>query len=160
MSSVITGGVLSNQNEMLTIGFTWIAILLVIPLSIQLIYHLNLNTKTNRSEENVKMYRKGIFLILAIELLLLVGTIVGKYIGQMLGFEIFPPFAIILQAIFVTTLIIIPLIYLYIIPKLTDEQYQIARIITYTLFALINVGILALFITNILSYFGILSFIL
>jgi len=160
MSSVITSGVLSTQNEMITIGFTWIAVLLVIPLSIQLIYHLNVNTKTNRSKENVKMYRKGIFFLLAVEMLLLIGTIVGKYIGMMLGFEIFPPFAIILQAVFVTTLVVIPLIYLYIIPKLTEEQYQIARIITYTLLALINVGILALFLTNILSYFGILNFIL
>ena len=160
MSSVITSGVLTNQNEMITIGFTWIAVLLVIPLSIQLIYHLNLNTKTDRSEENVKMFRKGIFYLLAIELLLLIGTIAGRYIGMLLGFDIFPPFAIILQAIFVTALVIIPLVYLYIIPKLTDEQYQIARIITYSLLAIINVGVLALFITNVLSYFGILTFIL
>ncbi len=160
MSSVVTSGDLSTQNEMITIGFTWISVLLVIPLSIQLIYHLNINTKDNRSNDNVKMFRKSIFFILGIELLLLVGTVVGKYLGQALGFNLFPPLAIILQVIFVTALIIIPLVYLYVIPNLTDEQFQITRIITYTLLALINVAILVLFVTNILSYFGILSFIL
>ena len=159
MSSVITSGVLSAQNEMVTTGFTWISVLLVIPLSIQLIFHLNVNTKTNRSHENVRMYRKSIFFIFGIEIMLLAGTVVGRYLGRVLGYDIFPPFAIIMQSIFIIALVVIPLVFLYVIPNLTDEQYQIARIITYTLLALINVAILALFITNVLSYFGITGFI-
>ena len=158
MAAVIAKGDLSASNMMLTIGFTWIAVLLVIPISIQLIYHLNTNTIKNREEDNVRMFRFGILILLMIELVLLAGSVAVKYVGVILSFDLMPSFAIILQSIFIVTLVVIPLLYLYIIPKLDDNSYQILRISTYTLIAIINAGILALFITNILGFFGILAF--
>ena len=104
------------------------------------------------------MYRQNILILLLIELVLLTGSVVARYVGQTLDYTLLPSFAIILQMIFVVTIILIPLIYLYIIPNLDDKKFQIARISTYTLLVIVNLGILTLFLLNVLSFFGIVSF--
>ena len=145
-------------NPLAVVGFTWITLLLVIPISIQLITYINANTKNNRTEDNVRMFRNSMIILTIIEVVLLIGSIVGRYLGLSLGVEFFiPKIAIFIQATLLFVLLLVPITYLYIIPKLDDKQFKIVRIALYVLIAILNVAILAWFILDILSAFGILT---
>lgn len=152
----LMSGVLANP--FVTLGFTWISLLLVIPISIQLITYINANTKENRTNENLKMHRFLTVVLAVIELILLMGSIAGRYMGRTMGVSYFiPVIAIIMQAFLLFVLLIVPIIYQYILPKLNEKQFKIVRNCLYILIALLNVVIIVWFIVDILSTFGILD---
>ncbi len=155
IGGVITGGILTTYNEMLILTFTWISVLIVVPLSIQIISNIKNSADENRTKENVEMHRNSLILILILVLVLIVGSIVGNLIGSLLHVEIIPLTTILLQATIAGVLIIIPLVYQFVIPKLTDQNYKIFNIGTFVVVALADVGILVWFIFGIiLRYFG------
>jgi hypothetical protein len=145
-------------NPLIIIGFTWMSLLLVIPISIQLITYINANTKENRTLENVRMHRNLMVRLALIQLILLIGSVVGRFMGQVMLVEFFiPKIAIIMQAMLLFALLIVPIFYQYILPKLDDQQFTAVRIGFYLLIALLNVVILAWFILDTLSTFGIIT---
>ncbi len=156
IAEYLISGVMSNP--LVVIGFTWISLLLVIPISIQLITYINVNTKENRTLENIRMHRNLMVILVLVQLILMMGSVVGRYMGQTLGVEFFiPKIAIIMQAMLLFVLLIVPIVYQYILPKLDDKQFKAVRIGFYLLIALLNVVILAWFIIDILSTFGIIT---
>ena len=152
----LLSGILSNP--LVVVSFTWISLLLVIPISIQLITYINANTKENRTLENIRMHRNLMAMLTLVLFFLLAGSVVGRYMGKIMGVEFFiPTIAIIIQAMLLFTLLILPVIYQYILPKLDDKQFKAVRIGLFVLIAILNVVILAWFIVDILSTFGILT---
>ncbi|NPD87699.1 MAG: hypothetical protein HGN29_03190 [Asgard group archaeon] len=156
VTQYLISGIISNP--LAVVGFTWISLLLVIPISIQLITYINANTKNNRTLENIRMHRNLMVILALVQLVFLVGSVIGRYMGKEMGLEFFlPTIAIIMQAVLLLVLLIVPIVYQYILPKLDDKQFKIVRIVFYLLIAILNVLIIAWFIVDILSTFGILT---
>jgi hypothetical protein len=155
ISGVIIGDTLTESTEMVVIGFTWIVALIALPISYQLFYKIKQNTDINRSEENVSMYRRGLIQVLILEIVLIICSLLGHFIGSIfVDYEFIQWFAMGLQLTFVVALIIVPLIFLYFVPKSSDKGYKIASISTIVAITVINVTILTLFFTNIIiGYF-------
>ncbi|MFW9852773.1 MAG: hypothetical protein ACFFDS_07520 [Candidatus Thorarchaeota archaeon] len=154
IGGVITSGILTRNNEMLILSFTWISVLIVIPLSIQIISNIKSSADENRTKENVEMHRNSLILILILQLVLIVGSIVGNLVGNfILNVEIIPLATILLQAAIAGVLVIIPLIYQFVIPKLTDENYKMFNIGTFIVVALADAGIIVWFIFSIIIRF-------
>ncbi len=155
ISGVIIGEALTESTEMVVIGFTWLAALIVLPISYQLFYKIKNNTDIDRSEENVSMYRRGLIQVLIIEIIMILCSIVGHFFASLfVSYDFIQWIAMGLQLVFVAALIVLPLIFLYVIPKLSDQGYKTAKIITIITISLINVAILALFFVDIIiGYF-------
>jgi hypothetical protein len=154
IGGVITGGILTRNNEMLILAFTWISVLIVIPLSIQIISNIKNSADENRTKENVGMHRNSLILILILELVLIVGSLVGNLVGSFaLDVEIIPLATILLQATIVGVLIVIPLIYQFVVPKLNDQNYKMFNIGTFIVVALADAGIFVWFIFSIIVRF-------
>jgi hypothetical protein len=155
ISGVIIGEALTESTEMVVIGFTWLAALIVLPISYQLFYKIKNNTDIDRSEENVSMYRRGLIQVLIIEIVMVLCSIAGHFFASLfVNYDFIQWLAMGLQLVFVAALIVLPLIFLYVIPKLSDQGYKTAKIITIITISLINVAILALFFVNIIiGYF-------
>ena len=147
-----------TADYVVVIGFTWISVLLIIPISIQLITYINANTKNDRSLDNIRMHRNLMAVFALVQAILIVGSIAGRAFGKVMGAGFFlPKIAIILQALLLLILILIPIIYQHIIPKLDDNQFKMVRLGLYLLIAVLNVAILAWFVVDVLSTFGIIS---
>jgi hypothetical protein len=155
ISGVIIGDILTVSTEMVVIGFTWLAALIVLPVSYQLFFKIKNNTDIDRSEENVSMYRRGLIQILIIEIVMILCSIVGHFFASLfVSYDFIQWIAMGLQLVFVAALIVLPLIFLYAIPKLSDQGYKTAKIITIITISSINVAILALFFVDIIiGYF-------
>ncbi|MHA1591137.1 MAG: hypothetical protein ACTSUP_01370 [Candidatus Heimdallarchaeaceae archaeon] len=155
ISGVIIGETLTESTEMVIIGFTWVSALIVLPISYQLFYKIKNNTDIDRSEENVSMYRGGLVKILIIEIVLLFCSIGGHFFATIfVSYDYIQWMAMGLQLAFVAALIILPLIFLYAVPKLSDQGYKIAKISSIIVISIINVAILALFLVDIIiGYF-------
>lgn len=155
ISGVIIGDVLSESTEMVVVGFTWVSALIVLPISYQLFYKIKNNTDIDRSEENISMYRRGLVQILIVEIVLILCSIGGHFfVSIFVDYEFIQWVAMGLQLVFVAALIILPLIFLYVVPKLSDHGYKIAKISTIIIITMINVAILVLFFVNIIiGYF-------
>ena len=153
IGGVITSGILTRNNEMLLLSFTWISVLIVIPLSIQITANIKNSADENRTKENVGMHRNSLVLILILELVLIVGSIVGNIVGKVLNVEIIPLTTILMQATIAGVLVVIPIIYQFVIPKLNDQNYKIFNIGTFVVVALADAGIFVWFIFNIILRF-------
>jgi len=153
IGGVITGGILTSYNEMLILAFTWISVLIVIPLSIQIIANIKTSAEENRTKENISMHRNVLILILILEIVLIVGSVVGNLVGAALQVEIIPLTTILLQLTICGVLTIIPLIYQFVVPKLDDNNFKIFNIGTYIVIALADAGIIVWFIFNIIVKF-------
>lgn len=155
ISGVIIGETLTKSTEMVIIGFTWIVALIALPVSYQLFYKIKQNTDINRSEENISMYRRGLVQILILEITLIVCSLAGHFTASIfVSYDYIQWFAMGLQLTFVVALIILPLIFLYVVPKLSDKGYKIAAISAVVIITVINVAILTLFFANIIiGYF-------
>ncbi len=153
IGGVITGGILTTSNEVLILAFTWISVLIVIPLSIQIISNIKTSADENRTQDNLIMHRNVLILILILELVLIGGSVIGNLIGSLLFVEIIPLTTILLQATIIGVLTIIPLIYQFIVPKLNDQNYKIFNIGTFIVVALVDAGIIVWFIFNIIVRF-------
>ncbi|MCK5408800.1 MAG: hypothetical protein KAJ30_00925, partial [Candidatus Heimdallarchaeota archaeon] len=155
ISGVIIGETLTESTEMVIIGFTWVSALIVLPISYQLFFKIKNNTDIDRSEENVSMYRGGLVKILIIEIVLLFCSIGGHFFATIfVSYDYIQWMAMGLQLAFVAALIILPLIFLYAVPKLSDQGYKIAKISSIIVISIINVAILALFLVDIIiGYF-------
>lgn len=155
ISGVIIGDALTVSTEMVVIGFTWLAALIVLPISYQLFYKIKSQTDIDRSEENVSMYRRGLIQVLIIEIVMILCSVVGHFFASIfVSYDFIQWIAMGLQLVFVTALIVLPLIFLYVIPRLSDQGYKKAKIITIISISSINVAILALFFVDIIiGYF-------
>lgn len=153
LGGVITGGILTTYNEMLILAFTWISVLIVIPLSIQIISNIKNSAEENRSIDNLGMHRNVMLLILILELVLIIGSIVGNLVGSLLNVEIIPLTTILLQIAIIGVLTLIPIIYKLVVPKLKDQNFKIFNIGTYVVVGLADAGILIWFIFNIIVRF-------
>ncbi|MHA1464175.1 MAG: hypothetical protein ACTSQ2_03675, partial [Candidatus Heimdallarchaeaceae archaeon] len=155
LSGVIIGETLIPSNEMVVIGFTWVSALIILPISYQLFYKIKQNTDINRSDENISMYRRGLIQVLILEIVLLVCSLAGHFFATIfVSYDFIQWFAMGLQLTFVVALIILPLIFLYVVPKLSDKGYKIATLSTIITITVINVAILTIFITSIIiNYF-------
>ncbi|MHA2357694.1 MAG: hypothetical protein ACXABK_02860 [Candidatus Heimdallarchaeaceae archaeon] len=153
IAQYLLGGTIGD--EMVILGFTWISVLMIVPISIQLFYNIKTGTDFNRTLRNIGMYRNvlGVFLIL--ELVLLLGSVVGRFFGSSLNVVFIPNTAIYLQAAFIGGLIIIPLIFQYVIPYLSDDtSYKYFKISTYIFIGLVDIAIIFWFIYDIIiGYF-------
>ncbi|MHA1514978.1 MAG: hypothetical protein ACTSPF_05530, partial [Candidatus Heimdallarchaeaceae archaeon] len=154
LNGIITEGVFTTENIQLILSFTWVIVLIVIPLSIHIFYNLVQNIKEERTMDNIRMYFNGLFFILLFEIALYVMTVValfGAFYG--FGFELIHLVTLALQATFVVVLVILPIIYQFIAVKVKEKGFKILTISTYVLVGLINVGILSVFLVHILSLF-------
>ena len=107
------------------------------------------------AEENVSMYRRGLVQILIIEIVLILCSIGGHFFATIfVSYDFIQWIAMGLQLAFIAALIVLPLIFLYVVPKLSDQGYKIAKISTFIVITIINVAILALFLVDIIiGYF-------
>ncbi|MCK4972829.1 MAG: hypothetical protein KAS52_05880, partial [Candidatus Heimdallarchaeota archaeon] len=155
ISGVIIGETLMESTEMVVVGFTWVSALIVLPISYQLFLKIRNNTDIDRSEENVSMYRRGLVQILIIEIVLILCSIGGHFFATIfVSYDFIQWIAMGLQLAFIAALIVLPLIFLYVVPKLSDQGYKIAKISTFIVITIINVAILALFLVDIIiGYF-------
>lgn len=155
ISGIIIGETLIESTEMVVIGFTWVSALIVLPISYQLFFKIWNNTDIDRSEENVSMYRRGLVQVLIIEIVLILCSIGGHFFATIfVSFDFIQWIAMGLQLVFVAALIVIPLIFLFVVPKLSDQGYKIAKISTFIVISIVNVAILALFFVDIIiGYF-------
>ena len=145
---------LTESTEMVIIGFTWVAALIVLPISYHLFLKITNNTDIDRSEENISMYRQGILRILYIELAMIILSVAGHFLATIfVDYQFIQWVAMALQLAFVTALIVLPLIFLFVVPKLSDTGYKIAKITTFSIITLINIAIVALFIVDIIIGF-------
>ncbi|MCG3259910.1 MAG: hypothetical protein H7644_09200 [Candidatus Heimdallarchaeota archaeon] len=154
LNGIITDGVFTTANIQLILSFTWVIVLIVIPLSIHIFYNLVQNIKEERTMDNIRMYFNGLFFILLFEVALFVMTVValfGAFYG--FGFELIHLVTLALQATFVVVLVILPIIYQFIAVKVKEKGFKILTISTYVLLGLINVGIFSVFLVHILSLF-------
>ena len=154
LNGVITDGVFTTANLQIILSFTWVIVLIVIPLSIHIIYKLVQNVKEERTKDNVRMYFNGLLFVLLFQVVIYVMTLVGLF-GAFYGFgyELIHPVTLALQATFVVVLVILPLVFQFIAVKVNEKGFKILSISTYVLVGLINVGIFTVFIFHILSLF-------
>ena len=155
LSGVIIGEIFTSSTEMIVVGFTWVAALMVIPISFQMYFKIVSNTDKDRSVENVSMYRNSLVYILVFEAVMLVCSLAGHFFAQVyVAYEYIQWVAMGLQLFFVVVLVVLPIVFLYIIPKVTDQGYKITKIVTLSLIFAINIAIFALFIVDIIiGYF-------
>ncbi|MBY8999785.1 MAG: hypothetical protein KGD64_02625 [Candidatus Heimdallarchaeota archaeon] len=154
ISGVIIGEILTVSTEMVVIGFTWVTALIVLPISYQLFLKIKANTDIDRSENNVLMFRTGLLYIFFIELILIACSIGSHFfVSIFVDYEFIQWAAMGLQLAFVGALIVLPIIFLYIVPKLSDKGYKTAKIVTISIISIINVAILVLFIVDIIVGF-------
>ena len=156
MNGVLTNGVFTQANLQLVLSFTWIAALIVIPLSIHIIYKTTQNIKDNRTKENSSMFVRGLLVVLIFEGVLYAAT-VGALVGALYGYqyELIHFVSLILQATFILVLIVLPVVFQLIAIRVDKKGFKILSISTYVLLGLINVGIFTGFILHILQlYFG------
>ncbi len=145
ISGIIIGETLTVSTEMMVIGFTWVSALIVLPISYQLYIKIKSNIDIDRSENNVSMYRRGLIQVLIIEIAMILFSLGGHFFASMfVSYDFIQWLAMGLQLLFVSALIVLPLIFLYVVPKLSDEGYKIAKISTITIISIINVAILTL----------------
>ncbi len=155
ISGVIIGDTLTESTEMVVMGFTWVSALIVLPISFQLFFKIKGSTDINRSDENISMFRRGLLQVLILELILVLCSIGGHFMASsFVSYDYIQWLAMGLQLTFVVALIILPLAFLYVVPKLSDQGYKIAKVSTIATIFIINIAILALFIVDIIvGYF-------
>ncbi|MHA1203161.1 MAG: hypothetical protein ACTSQ4_11670, partial [Candidatus Heimdallarchaeaceae archaeon] len=146
MSGILSEGILNADNRMLILLFTWIAVLIVVPTSIQMIYLLAKDLKNNREFKNFKMYFTFFIYILVFELILLVITLVSYFVSFQINFQFIDTTALILQAIIVFVMVILPVVFMLITTKVNDKGYKILQICTWVLIGLISLIIIEEFL--------------
>lgn len=146
MSGVISGGFLSTDTRMLILLFTWIAVLIVIPTSIQLILLISKDLNKERDFKNFKMYFMQMIYILIFELVLYLATVISLVAGLQFDFQFIDTTALALQAVIVAVMVIIPIGYMLIASKLDDKGYRILKICTWVLVGLISLIIIEEFL--------------
>lgn len=154
LNGVITDGVFTSANIQLILSFTWVIVLIVIPLSIHIIYKLVQNIKEERTMDNIRMYFNGLFFVLLFQIVLFIMTVIalfGAFYG--FGYQLIHPVTLALQATFVVVLVILPIIYQFIAVKVKEKGFKILTISTYVLVGLTNVGIFTVFLIHILTLF-------
>ncbi|MHA1668361.1 MAG: hypothetical protein ACTSUR_06845 [Candidatus Heimdallarchaeaceae archaeon] len=155
MSGVITKGVFTLDDELVVIGFTWVAVLMLIPISIQMFHLLKTNTDINRSKANLLMHRNTLITFLIIEVFLLVASLIGRILAHSIDYTYILPIAIYMQATIVGVTLILPLLYHLIAPRLKEQNYKGFKIGTYIFVGLVDAGILVWFIFDIVvGYFA------
>ncbi|MHA1397038.1 MAG: hypothetical protein ACTSSF_04965, partial [Candidatus Heimdallarchaeaceae archaeon] len=155
MSGVITKGVFTLDDELVVIGFTWVAVLMLIPISIQMFHLLKTNTDINRSKANLLMHRNTLITFLIIEVFLLVASLIGRIFAHSIDYTYILPIAIYMQATIVGVTLILPLLYHLIAPRLKEQNYKGFKIGTYIFVGLVDAGILVWFIFDIVvGYFA------
>ncbi|MCE7742965.1 MAG: hypothetical protein GOP50_10965 [Candidatus Heimdallarchaeota archaeon] len=139
MSGILGGGILTADNRMLILLFTWIAVLIVLPTSVQMMILISRDLKDNRKFKNFKMYFTLFINILILELILYVITVVSYFVALQFDFQFIDTTALILQAVIVFVMVILPIVYLLISTKLDDKGYRILQICTWVLLGLIGI---------------------
>ncbi len=154
MNGILTDGILSADNRMLILTFTWIAALIVVPIAIQLVYLISRDLKSEREFKNFKMYFTSLIYILIFQLVLFTASVVSLFVALQFDFQLIDPMALVLQAIFVVTIVVLPIVYLLIAMKVDDAGYKILRICTWVLVGIIGVVIIEEFLHFVLhGYF-------
>ena len=151
MSGVLSSGLFTTDNKMIIMLFTWISALIVVPTSLQLIFLISKNMKTNRELKNVKMYLTSFIYLLGFELLLYIITVISLFAALQYNFQLIDPSALILQAVIVLVMLIIPIAFILISLKVDDKGFRILRICTWVLIALINLVIVEEFLHFVIS---------
>ena len=151
MSGVLSSGLFTTDNKMTIMLFTWISALIVVPTSLQLIFLISKNMKTNRELKNVKMYLTSFIYLLGFELLLYIITVISLFAALQYNFQLIDPSALILQAVIVLVMLIIPIAFILISLKVDDKGFRILRICTWVLIALINLVIVEEFLHFVIS---------
>ena len=151
MSGVLSSGLFTTDNKMTIMLFTWISALIVVPTSLQLIFLISKNMKTNRELKNVKMYLISFIYLLGFELLLYIITVISLFAALQYNFQLIDPSALILQAVIVLVMLIIPIAFILISLKVDDKGFRILRICTWVLIALINLVIVEEFLHFVIS---------
>ncbi len=157
ISGVLSGGVFTIDNRMVILLITWIAVLIVIPTSTQLIFLISQEMKNNREFKNVKMYFTMLIYLLVYELILYVLTVVSLFIALQLDFQFIHYTALILQAIIVVVMVIIPIIFIVISLKVDEKGYKILQICTWILIGLIGSIIIEEFLHFVLEGYFLIS---
>lgn len=154
LSGILTVGDLSKANIFALKAFTWMSALIVLPVVMQTMILLQRNTDENRSYKNLDLYKKSLMNILVIEVFIIIAAVIGSLIGQGLGFEYILPESIWLFVIVVAFVVVVPLLFSIVVPYLSDQNYKIAKIITYVLIVSAYIGTFTWFIFDIIiSYF-------
>ena len=155
LSGVIIGDSLTTKIEMTIVGFTWISALMVIPISFQMYFKITSNTNKNRSKENVSLYKHNLYLLLIIEVAMLICSLLGHFIANyFVSYDYIQWIAMGIQLAFIFVIIVLPIVFLEVVPKVSDKGYKTTKIVTIILVSLINAAILALFIVDIVvGYF-------
>ncbi len=151
MSGVLSSGYFTTENKMVIMLITWISVLIVVPTSVQLIFLISKNMKTNRELKNVKMYLTSFIYLLGFELLLYIITVISLFAALQYNFQLIDPSALILQAIIIVVMLLIPIAFILIALKVDDKGFRILQICTWVLITLISLIILEEFLHFVLS---------
>jgi hypothetical protein len=146
MNGILSDGYLTTDSRMLILLFTWIAVLIVVPTSVQLMYLLIRDLKKEREFKSFKMYFIQMIYLLIFQLILYVSTVIALFAALQFDFQFIDTTALILQAIIVAVMLILPISYMLIASKLDDKGYKILQICTWVLVGLVSLIIIEEFL--------------
>ncbi|MHA1687118.1 MAG: hypothetical protein ACTSYD_12065 [Candidatus Heimdallarchaeaceae archaeon] len=149
-NGILTKGLYDEYKMMVIRGFTWIALLASIPISIQMVYLITKATDENREKGNLKLFVSINLLFLGITSLVLIGTIISYLVALKLDIAFVILKSVWMYILLMWTTNILPLLYLVIVPKLNEQRYKIAKIGYIILMVLTDLGILLWFLFDIL----------
>ncbi|MHA1305008.1 MAG: hypothetical protein ACTSPI_15025, partial [Candidatus Heimdallarchaeaceae archaeon] len=129
---VVTKGNYEGFNGMVVIGFTWVSVLLAIPLSIRLLYYIKQGLDENRERKNVHLILQSAIPLLIVALSLFIGMFITHIYVSSFGIQFLTMISFYLLAIIIGLILIIPLGYILIAPRLKDDhQYKLFNIGTF-----------------------------
>lgn len=149
-NGVLTKGVFDVYKMMVIDGLTWLALLIAIPVSIQMVYLLVTNTEQNREKENLKLFVKTEVLFFIMGLIVLLGTVIAYFYAKRFDVVLVIPKAILMYIIIVIVINILPTVFGLIVPKLSDESYNIVKWTYIALVAIADIAIIIWFLFDML----------
>ncbi len=152
----ITKGNYEGYNGMIIISFTWVSVILAIPLSIRLLYYIKQGFDENREPQNIKLMTMSLIPILIIEVSLVLGMFGANIFLNSLGLTFISPAALYLLGAIIGVAFILPSVYIFVAPRMkTDKSYKIYTITTFVLQFLVISALFVWFIFDVvLRFFG------